>query len=354
MLRRFLMLTLLATLTACGGGGGDQIDMSSPDPKNSTGFVNGKPRHATAKVGRPYYVRGRRYVPNYDPDYSETGEASWYGPGFDGRSTANGERFDQHALTAAHRTLPMPSMVRVTNLANGKSAKVRVNDRGPFAENRVIDLSKAAAEEIDMIRTGVARVKVEYLPDETEYVLSQLERGKRPAEIDRDMREHPVQMASNDWFGEKSNPRVEVSQETVAAANTSDVSASDLPPPPAQMAKTAAASKKQKRSPFDFISDAMADEALPKPTAPVVRMAPPEVSDPNEKGRLHVQLGAFGNYENAEKLARQFEGARIDGTESGQMKLYRVRLGPFADRYSAESMLAQVQSTLPDAQLITW
>lgn len=95
--------------------------------------------------------------------FSQTGKASWYGPGFHGKKTANGERFDMNTLTAAHRTLPISSRVRVTNLANGKSVVVRINDRGPYHGNRVMDLSKAAAQELGFIRTGTAQVKIEPL-----------------------------------------------------------------------------------------------------------------------------------------------------------------------------------------------
>lgn len=119
------------------------------------------------KVGQPYKVRGRWYTPADDMDYNEVGMASWYGPGFHGKTTANGERFDQNALTAAHPTLPMPSMVRVTNLANGRSVDLRINDRGPFAGNRIIDVSKRAAEMLGFRREGTARVRVTILADES-------------------------------------------------------------------------------------------------------------------------------------------------------------------------------------------
>src|SRR5690349_12270675 len=98
------------------------------------------------KLGKPYQIEGAWYYPKVDYDYSETGIASWYGPDFHGKSTANGEIFDQNALTAAHKTLPMPTIVRVTNLENGRSIEVRINDRGPFKNNRVIDLTRRGAQ----------------------------------------------------------------------------------------------------------------------------------------------------------------------------------------------------------------
>src|SRR3954466_14610517 len=117
----------------------------------------------TYRIGKPYTVGGRVYVPEEDPDYRAEGIASWYGDDFHGRLTANGEVFDMASLTAAHPTLPIPSYARVTNLSNGKSLVVRVNDRGPYHGNRLIDVSNKAAELLDFKGNGVARVRVEYV-----------------------------------------------------------------------------------------------------------------------------------------------------------------------------------------------
>src|ERR1700731_3544491 len=117
----------------------------------------------TYRIGKPYTVAGRVYVPEEDTEYREEGLASWYGDDFHGRLTANGEVFDMGALTAAHPTLPMPCYARVTNLGNGKSLVVRVNDRGPYHGNRLIDVSNKAAELLDFKGNGVARVRVEYV-----------------------------------------------------------------------------------------------------------------------------------------------------------------------------------------------
>src|SRR6476620_3391433 len=117
----------------------------------------------TYQVGKPYTVAGRVYVPEEDANYQEEGLASWYGNDFHGRLTANGEVFDMASLTAAHPTLPMPSYARVTNLRNGKSLIVRVNDRGPYHGNRLIDVSNKAAELLEFKGNGVARVRVEYV-----------------------------------------------------------------------------------------------------------------------------------------------------------------------------------------------
>src|SRR5882672_2823418 len=117
----------------------------------------------TYRVGKPYTVAGRVYVPEEDPNYRAEGMASWYGDDFHGRLTANGEVFDMTSLTAAHPTLPIPSYARVTNLRNGKSLIVRVNDRGPYHGNRLIDVSNRAAELLEFKGNGVARVRVEYV-----------------------------------------------------------------------------------------------------------------------------------------------------------------------------------------------
>jgi rare lipoprotein A len=117
----------------------------------------------TYRIGKPYTVAGRVYVPEEDANYRAEGLASWYGDDFHGRQTANGEVFDMGSLTAAHPTLPMPCYARVTNLGNGKSLIVRVNDRGPYHGNRLIDVSNRAAELLDFKGNGVARVRVEYV-----------------------------------------------------------------------------------------------------------------------------------------------------------------------------------------------
>ena len=117
----------------------------------------------TYRIGKPYTVAGRVYEPEEDADYRQEGLASWYGNDFHGRLTANGEVFDMASLTAAHPTLPMPCYARVTNLSNGKSLIVRVNDRGPYHGNRLIDVSNKAAELLEFKGNGIARVRVEYV-----------------------------------------------------------------------------------------------------------------------------------------------------------------------------------------------
>jgi rare lipoprotein A len=122
------------------------------------------------KIGNPYRIAGQWYKPEERFDLVQHGIASWYGPGFHGRLTANGEQYDMHAFTAAHRTLQLPSIVRVENLENGKTVIVRVNDRGPYVDGRIIDLSRKAAAALDLQHKGLARVKVAVLPDHSRRV----------------------------------------------------------------------------------------------------------------------------------------------------------------------------------------
>lgn len=145
------------------------------------------------RVGSPYVVAGRVYVPEYDPHYRADGLASWYGDDFHGRYTANGEIFDRDGITAAHPTMPLPSYARVTDLDNGRSIIVRVNDRGPYAHDRVIDLSVRAAQLLEFYRRGTARVRVEYVgpaPIEgtDDHVLEATLRERGPAPPPSDMR----------------------------------------------------------------------------------------------------------------------------------------------------------------------
>jgi len=130
------------------------------------------------KTGRSYRISGKRYTPKEVYNYTETGVASWYGPNFHGKMTANGEIFDQNELTAAHRTLQMPALVRVTNLENGRSLVVRVNDRGPFSHGRVIDLSKRAAELLDFKKKGTAKVRLDLLTEESIQVAQMAKNGQ--------------------------------------------------------------------------------------------------------------------------------------------------------------------------------
>lgn len=126
-----------------------------------------KGQGGTYKIGTPYKIMGKWYYPKEDYGYSEVGMASWYGKDFHAKKTANGENYDMNALTAAHRTLPLPSIVKVTNLENGRSLVLRVNDRGPYVKDRIIDISKRGAQLLGYQAQGVAKVRVEVLAEES-------------------------------------------------------------------------------------------------------------------------------------------------------------------------------------------
>jgi len=155
LLKGVLVAGLMSLLAACAGGAGPSARTAMPVVTDPAPIVSG--------TMRPYQIRGRWYHPEEQPHYDETGLASWYGDQFHGRPTATGERFDMNALTAAHKTLPLPGLVEVTNLANGRTVILRVNDRGPFVDSRIIDLSRGAADALDLRRAGVAEVRVRYL-----------------------------------------------------------------------------------------------------------------------------------------------------------------------------------------------
>ena len=132
------------------------------------------------KIGKKYNVAGKYYYPKKDLYYNKTGIASWYGPKFHGKLTANGEIYNQYALTAAHKTLPLPSAVKVTNLKNNKSIVLRINDRGPFVNDRIIDLSSKAADILDLKREGTGLVRVQILKDKSLYLEKLAKRGAFP------------------------------------------------------------------------------------------------------------------------------------------------------------------------------
>jgi rare lipoprotein A len=153
----------LALLLANCAAGTDRARNTNYSPKV---VADGEPvprGGGTFKLGKPYTINGRTYTPSHDPAYSAEGIASYYGADFHGRQTANGEVYDMNSISAAHPTMPMPSYARVTNLENGRSIIVRVNDRGPYAKGRIIDLSIGTAKALGTFGQGLARVRVDYV-----------------------------------------------------------------------------------------------------------------------------------------------------------------------------------------------
>ena len=272
-----------------------------PPPPPPPPAVTVPPNAGVYKIGQPYQVDNVWYYPREQPDYDETGIASWYGPTFYGHHTANGEMYDGNALTAAHQTLPMPVNVRVTNLDNGKSLVVRVNDRGPYARGRIIDLSKRAAELLDVVETGTARVRVTYI--------GRADINGAPPQ------ETPPEIAS-----------------ALPAAPTAKVDSEALSIVPG--ARVAAAGKVNKMPTASIPAQLFADNL---PTGKVTRVpVPPET-------RLYVQLGAFSRLENAKVLLAKVGGdLRISTFKRGGQTLYRVRSAPLASVADADAALARI------------
>ena len=260
------------------------------------------PNAGVYKVGQPYQVDNVWYYPREQPDYDETGIASWYGPTFYGHHTANGEMYDGGALTAAHKTLPMPVNVRVTNLENGKSLVVRVNDRGPYARGRIIDLSKRAAELLDVVQTGTARVRVTYLSR------ADLNGGPPPSET-------PPEIAN-------ALP--------AAPAGKVDTEALNIVPG----AGVAPARKMNQMPTAPIPPQLFADN---QPTGQVIRVPVPPVT------RLYVQLGAFSKADNAKALLARVGGdLRISTLQRNGQTLYRVRSAPLASVADADAALSRI------------
>ncbi|MEC7176752.1 MAG: septal ring lytic transglycosylase RlpA family protein [Pseudomonadota bacterium] len=239
------------------------------------------------KVGKPYKIAGEWYYPRENTKYDNIGIASWYGPKFQGRRTANGEIFDMNLLTAAHPTLPMPVMVQVTNLENGRSMKLRVNDRGPFKKNREIDLSRRAAEILGFKDKGTARVRVKYLHRAPLY-------NQRGQLISGDESDSFV-------FDKPYTPTRDryVSAAPITEVETKSLDGQDLP------------SKKS---------------VLPKQ-------------------KYYVQLGVFSRKDSAEALRQklgQIGQVEVSELTSGGRQLYRVRVGPVNSRVDANILVDDV------------
>ncbi len=269
----------------------------------------GKP--APYKIGKPYQVGGVWYYPKADYEYDETGIASWYGPGFDGKRTASGEIFDTNGLTAAHKTLPMPSMVRVTNLENGRSIAVRVNDRGPFEAGRVIDLSRRGAQLLGFIDKGTARVRVEIMAEESQVLAAAASKSGG------DTLPPPP----------KAAPTGEVTAGGLEPIAESKVSPGNNQPQAATSAAPAGGS-------------AVGEMVLPQPDGKVTQVT---VKPTN----IYIQAGAFLRQANANQLSGQLKkygAVRVAPVNVGAQRYYRVRIGPLASVEAADKTLKRMIS----------
>jgi rare lipoprotein A len=292
-------------------------------------------------VGDPYRVAGRTYVPKDNPRYSAVGLASWYGEDFHGRMTANGEVYDMAALTAAHPTMPLPSYARVTNLANNRSVVVRVNDRGPFSHDRIIDVSASVASLLDFKRAGVAQVRVDYVG---------------PAQMDG--LDQAMLMASYRGPGSRIRDDVQLASASPAKAPRL-VLASATPQP-----------KRRPRDSFDVFSEPADGEpqvllppaatAYEDPLAPLIlrsglssSYAPADrfskaAEAANDVGsRSVVQIGLFSSIENAERageLFRSYGEVSTPDVPHGGQNLRAVRVVVDVRSVTAQSVLATAKA----------
>ena len=243
------------------------------------------------RVGAPYEANGRWYVPTPEPGYSQNGQASWYGPTFHGQRTSSGEIFDEMALTAAHPTLPVPSLVQVTNLENGREVIVRVNDRGPFVGERLIDMSRGAAQALGFEQAGQARVNVRYL-------------GPAPRRVNAD--------------GSQAAPSAPVAAAPAMRVAQNEGPASLLPPQAAE------------------------EGAVNVPQAPTLQMTSLDQPRraPAPASGYFVQIGAYSELANAHRVRDAASPAgpvTVDIRETARGELFRVRVGPWASEGEAQA-----------------
>ncbi len=283
----------------------------------------------TFKVGSPYKIAGRTYYPKESYDLVETGIASWYGPQFHGKRTANGEIFDMNELTAAHRTLQMPALVRVTNLENGRSLIVRVNDRGPYKRGRIIDLSKRAAELLGYKEKGTAKVRLQVMREQSMKITQAAKNG---------MDTSGMEVAANRGQMITLEP-----PQRIAAAASRPVPPPDVPPP-------GVAGSPQP------VTQAPLKSVLPGHTRDGQFYPDPIITEtPVTPSAIYVQAGAFTVYDNAVQLRAKLESvgrAGIYPVEVNGKHFYRVRLGPVETVEQADEVLERLIASGNEAAMI--
>jgi len=263
------------------------------------------------KIGKPYQVNGVWYYPKADYSYNETGIASWYGPGFHGKRTANGEVYDENGLTAAHKTLPMPSMVRVTNLENGRSIEVRVNDRGPYAPGRVIDMTRRGAQLLGFIDRGTARVRVQIMVEESQQLAA---------------------LASKQGGDQVPPPPKAAPAGEVTSGGLAPIAGSRVSPGKSQPTNQAPAAQTAQPG------GNLAAIAPPQPDGKVTQLAVRPTS-------IYIQAGAFLRQANANQLGgqlRKYGAVRVAPVMVEKQRYFRVRIGPIASVEEADKTLKRM------------
>lgn len=299
---------------------------------------------AIYKIGEAYQIKDEWYTPKEDYSYNEKGVASWYQEE-PGKLTANGEKYDEDLMTASHKTLPLPSIVRVTNLENGNVAIVRVNDRGPFVNNRLIDVSQKAAEQLEFNMVGTTMVQVEILPEESKRLKAEILK-RNGGQMEEENVSGASVLSSDVQISELSDqPKVlyqpeENLEEVYSAKMTEDstdnqvkIASITQPDEPISLIPS------QNQAPASAVSASVATPASSS-TAVIAAESTPQLIAPISGH--YVQAGAFSSMENAKRLQselEQFGPVQIYDTTTGNTTLHRVRMGPFETRESAQDLL---------------
>lgn len=309
------------------------------------------------KVGKPYSIKGVWYYPRVDYDYIEEGVASWYGPGFDGKTTANGETYDMNDLTAAHRTLPMPCVVQVTNLENGRSLKLKVNDRGPFARDRIIDVSRRASQLLGFHIQGTTRVRVEIVEDESRMLAAAL---GVPSEVAWAAGRSAVPSAAAVPVTEVAALPVAVTELAAAPVSASTRGEEIGAVPPIMESSPVSAGYASSYTVADAYAPAPDVSPLPdaSPPAPIeTAEITPFVGSVGGSAARWVQAGAFADPGRAAAARRRLSGLGPTVAAAsivGGRELVRVRVGPFSSQEEAQRMLASVtRAGFQDSQIVS-
>lgn len=317
------------------------------------------------KIGAPYEVDGVIYTPAEDWTYDETGIASWYGPDFHGKRTANGELYDMNQVTAAHKTLPMPSLVRVTNLDNGRQIVVRVNDRGPFSRGRVIDLSRRGAQLLGFERTGTAKVRVQILARESQALAEAARQGQLAVDIAGIDPDQPPPLPASTPSYTRSNPAISTSPIPAAPAPVLPSPPPVAPAPSLGAPRQVASAPPRARPPDVAVVDEKSIIQRELPTKKLkgsdiagLYMPPAQVTSVQKvhPTAIFIQAGAFSVVENAERLRaklKQVTKTDISPAVVNGKTFYRVRVGPVATVDEADQLLSRIVGAgASDAKII--
>ncbi len=302
------------------------------------------------KVGKPYSVEGVKYVPAIPkPDFKEVGLASWYGGSFHNRLTANGELFNKNYLTAAHKTLPLPSVVTVTNIENGKKVNVRVNDRGPFVKGRVIDVSEKAAKELGFYAQGSAKVMVEFNKEESLKALDSVTISLEDRELISNQLSSPADTAtSSKKSTESSSNQAEKSEKPKkqeAEEKSSQAQAKSSSNQEGNKKWVSAEEVEETQKPKSLkMAEIISKKSKGEKSEVTYNFEPKN----NQKAGLAIQVGAFSSKKKATDLVAKlndYKNVSIAEAKVNGVDFYRVRVSGFENAESANDALKSLQST---------